>query len=97
MPNFNPKGSQYCYGNYDKYYGYRNSGAFEEDVRLSLLKKEWFEGKDCLDIGSNTGQVCVCVCVCACMGACVGACVRMCVHMCLSVPGFLLGMYVFAL
>ena len=73
MPNFNPKGSQYCYGNYDKYYGYRNSGAFEEDVRLSLLKKEWFEGKDCLDIGSNTGQVCVCVCVCVCvhMHACV--------------------------
>lgn len=57
MPVFNPKGSQYRYGNYDKYYGYRNSGVFEEDPRLSLLRKEWFEGKDCLDIGSNTGQV----------------------------------------
>lgn len=29
----------------------------EEDVRLSMLKGEWFAGKDCLDIGSNTGQV----------------------------------------
>ena len=63
MPTFRPKGAQYCYGNYDKYYGYRNSGAFEKDVRLSLLKGEWFEGKDCLDIGSNTGQVCVCLSV----------------------------------
>ena len=56
-PTFNPKGGQYCYGNYDKYYGYRNSGAFEDDPRLGLLKKEWFEGRDCLDIGCNTGQV----------------------------------------
>lgn len=53
------KKSQFCYGNYDRYYGYRNSGVREQDLRLSLLKKEWFEGKECLDIGSNTGQVCV--------------------------------------
>ena len=88
MPNFNPKGSQYCYGNYDKYYGYRNSGAFEEDVRLSLLKKEWFEGKDCLDIGSNTGQVCAHVSVCLSLVSCwicrylyfnTGQCVLLCV------------------
>ena len=64
VPTFNPKGAQYRYGNYDKYYGYRNSGAFEKDVRLSLLKGEWFKGKDCLDIGSNTGQVSFCMFVC---------------------------------
>lgn len=27
----------------------------EEDPRLKVLKKEWFEGKDCLDIGCNSG------------------------------------------
>ncbi len=26
-------------------------------MRLGLLRKEWFENKDCLDIGCNTGQV----------------------------------------
>lgn len=55
-PHFHPK-AVYCYGNYDMYYGYRNRGAFEEDLRLSVMKKEWFQGKVCLDIGSNTGQV----------------------------------------
>ena len=56
-PRFHPKAAIYRYGNYDMYYGYRNHGAFEEDVRLSLMKKEWFQGKVCLDVGSNTGQV----------------------------------------
>ena len=40
---------------------------FEEDNRLSLMKREWFEGKDCLDIGCNTGPVSQCVCVCVCV------------------------------
>ena len=71
VPTFSPKGAQYCYGNYDKYYGYRNSGAFEKDMRLSLLKEEWFKGKDCLDIGSNTGQVCFCMSVC--LSVCLSA------------------------
>lgn len=42
------------------YYGYRcgSSGAVEvADPRVALMKREWFEGKECLDIGSNTGQV----------------------------------------
>ena len=42
------------------YYGYRCSsqGSLEvNDPRLGLMKREWFEGKDCLDIGCNTGQV----------------------------------------
>ena len=56
-PRFHPKAAIYRYGNYDMYYGYRNHGAFEEDLRLSVMKKEWFQGKVCLDVGSNTGQV----------------------------------------
>lgn len=28
-----------------------------EDPRLKVFKKEWFEGKDCLDIGCNNGIV----------------------------------------
>lgn len=51
------KAAQFRYGNYDRYYGYRNQGASEKDPRLSLFRKEWFENKDCLDIGCNTGQV----------------------------------------
>lgn len=55
--SFNPKAALYRYGNYDRYYGYRNSGSLKEDPRLKLLNSEWFKGKRCLDIGSNTGQV----------------------------------------
>lgn len=29
----------------------------EEDPRLKVLKKEWFEDKDCLDIGCNSGII----------------------------------------
>ena len=29
----------------------------EEDPRLKVMKKEWFEGKDCLDIGCNNGSI----------------------------------------
>ncbi|XP_015898491.2 probable RNA methyltransferase At5g51130 [Ziziphus jujuba] len=43
------------YGNYKSYYGYRIGRDLEEDPRLKVLKKEWFEGKDCLDIGCNSG------------------------------------------
>lgn len=28
-----------------------------EDPRLAVLKSEWFEGKDCLDVGCNQGLV----------------------------------------
>lgn len=51
----------YRYGNYTQYYGYRNSGAYWDDPRLKLLKGEWFRGKECLDIGSNTGQVTIAI------------------------------------
>ena len=53
--NFNPKAATYRYGNYDKYYGYRNPGVYHDDPRLKLLQREWFVGKLCLDIGSNSG------------------------------------------
>ena len=59
QPKFDSKKEKFRYGNYDRYYGYRNSGTSEDDVRLSMLKEEWFAGKDCLDVGSNTGQVSV--------------------------------------
>jgi len=29
----------------------------DEDPRLKVFKKEWFEGKDCLDIGCNSGII----------------------------------------
>ncbi|TYG59713.1 hypothetical protein ES288_D07G008500v1 [Gossypium darwinii] len=47
------------YGNYKSYYGYRigKGPEREEDPRIRVLKKEWFEGKDCLDIGCNSGVV----------------------------------------
>ncbi|XP_050373934.1 probable RNA methyltransferase At5g51130 [Argentina anserina] len=43
------------YGNYRAYYGYRIGQDTEEDPRLKVFKKEWFQGKDCLDIGCNAG------------------------------------------
>ncbi|KAL5572621.1 hypothetical protein UlMin_022218 [Ulmus minor] len=45
------------YGNYKNYYGYRLGQDLEEDPRLKVMKKEWFEGKDCLDIGCNNGVI----------------------------------------
>ncbi|KDP33715.1 hypothetical protein JCGZ_07286 [Jatropha curcas] len=45
------------FGNYRSYYGYRIGQDMEEDPRLKVLKKEWFEGKDCLDIGCNSGII----------------------------------------
>ncbi|KAF8036295.1 hypothetical protein BT93_C2120 [Corymbia citriodora subsp. variegata] len=45
------------FGNYRCYYGYRVGQELDEDPRLKVLKREWFEGKDCLDIGCNNGLV----------------------------------------
>ncbi|XVF49138.1 hypothetical protein PTKIN_Ptkin03bG0244200 [Pterospermum kingtungense] len=47
------------FGNYKNYYGYRIGPGreVEEDPRIKVLKKEWFEGKDCLDIGCNSGVI----------------------------------------
>ena len=44
------------YGNYNRYYGYRNADH-GKDPRLRYLNPEWFSGKDILDIGCNVGHV----------------------------------------
>lgn len=48
--------AKFIYGNYNRYYGYRNP-ALEEDKRLNCFKKEWFDGKCVLDIGCNVGNL----------------------------------------
>ncbi|XLS95349.1 hypothetical protein HN51_071357 [Arachis hypogaea] len=45
------------YGNFRGYYEHRNEEGPEEDPRLELLRKEWFEDKECLDIGCNDGTL----------------------------------------
>ncbi|XP_065140490.1 7SK snRNA methylphosphate capping enzyme [Paramisgurnus dabryanus] len=47
---------KFQYGNYNKYYGYRNPGL-TEDPRIRVLKPEWFRGKAVLDLGCNTGHL----------------------------------------
>jgi len=54
-PHFRPKDSKFQFGNYNRYYGYRNT--LNIDSRLQCLKKEWFEQKDVLDIGCNAGHI----------------------------------------
>lgn len=46
---------KFQYGNYCKYYGYRNPSC--EDGRLRVLKPEWFRGRDVLDLGCNVGHL----------------------------------------
>lgn len=46
------------FGNYRNYYGYRiGKNVMTEDPRLKVMRNEWFEGKDCLDIGCNSGII----------------------------------------
>ncbi|XP_067325765.1 7SK snRNA methylphosphate capping enzyme [Anolis sagrei] len=45
---------KFQYGNYCKYYGYRNPDC--EDARLRVMKPEWFQGKEVLDVGCNVGH-----------------------------------------
>ncbi|KAK6175589.1 hypothetical protein SNE40_014019 [Patella caerulea] len=47
---------KFIHGNYNRYYGYRNSPDVD-DVRLVSFKQEWFNAKDVLDIGCNVGHV----------------------------------------
>ncbi|XP_053983575.1 7SK snRNA methylphosphate capping enzyme-like isoform X1 [Hylaeus volcanicus] len=58
MPNFREKDARYQYGNYNRYYGYRNFQQ-ELDTRLTVFaqRKELFIGKDVLDIGCNIGHI----------------------------------------
>ncbi|KAM4545967.1 7SK snRNA methylphosphate capping enzyme isoform 1-T2 [Odontesthes bonariensis] len=53
-PNKHQK--KFQYGNYNKYYGYRNPGC-SEDPRIRVLHRGWFEGKDVLDLGCNSGHL----------------------------------------
>ncbi|PIA64822.1 hypothetical protein AQUCO_00100350v1 [Aquilegia coerulea] len=45
------------FGNYRHYYGYRLGKDMKEDPRFKVFKKEWFQDKDCLDIGCNQGLI----------------------------------------
>ncbi|KAJ8255038.1 hypothetical protein GJAV_G00200260 [Gymnothorax javanicus] len=56
LPRHRRKQQKFQYGNYSKYYGYRNLGL-REDPRLRVLKPEWFRGKAVLDLGCNTGHM----------------------------------------
>ncbi|XP_078526429.1 7SK snRNA methylphosphate capping enzyme [Lissotriton helveticus] len=51
-----PARRKFQYGNYCKYYGYRNPGR-AEDPRLRLFQPAWFQGKEVLDLGCNVGHV----------------------------------------
>ncbi|KAM6155474.1 7SK snRNA methylphosphate capping enzyme [Rhynchocyon petersi] len=52
---FKKQQRKFQYGNYCKYYGYRNPSC--EDGRLRVLKPEWFKGRDVLDLGCNVGHL----------------------------------------
>ncbi|XP_047370893.1 7SK snRNA methylphosphate capping enzyme-like isoform X1 [Vespa velutina] len=58
LPNFKEKDARYQYGNYNKYYGYRNPHHVV-DTRLTVFaqRKHLFLGKDILDIGCNIGHI----------------------------------------
>lgn len=51
----------FCFGNYNRYYGYRCEK--NEDVRLTALSQyeELFNGKEILDIGCNDGSLTIAV------------------------------------
>ncbi|XP_066995570.2 7SK snRNA methylphosphate capping enzyme [Anabrus simplex] len=57
-PKFQAKNARFQYGNYIRYYGYRNP-LHELDLRLKCFadRKEIFQDKDVLDIGCNIGHV----------------------------------------
>ena len=50
------KQKSFQYGNYNRYYGYRNANK-EKDKRIDVFQRQWFEGKTCLDIGCNVGHL----------------------------------------
>ncbi|KAL7676092.1 hypothetical protein ACOME3_002348 [Neoechinorhynchus agilis] len=55
----NKKRNKYEFGNYPRYYGYRNEK--QEDPRLRVFNSEIFEDKDVLDIGCNSGLLTIAI------------------------------------
>ena len=55
-PVYRPQDAKFVYGNYSRYYGYRNPHG-QPDSRLKCLPESLFVEKACLDIGCNTGQM----------------------------------------
>ena len=51
--------NRFTFGNYDRYYNYRNASERWADARLPRLRPEWFAKRRCLDIGCNTGVLTV--------------------------------------
>lgn len=60
--NAKKKGEKFRFGNYDRYYGYRNLNEFM-DVRLKVFTRhpQFFKDKDVLDIGCNVGLLTIAV------------------------------------
>ena len=58
--HYRDKDKRFRYGNYDRYYQYRNVGQVP-DSRLSCMKADWFQGKEVLDIGCNAGTLTIAV------------------------------------
>lgn len=62
-PKFKEVNKKFQFGNYHRYYGYRNIS--EEDARLKLLCQRlglsFFQDKDVLDIGCNSGLLTIAV------------------------------------
>lgn len=54
------KSKRFRYGNYDRYYQYRNVGRIP-DVRMSVMQADWFQGKEVLDIGCNVGRLTIAI------------------------------------
>lgn len=57
---YRDKDRRFRYGNYDRYYGYRNQ-SHVPDSRIASLDPQWFRGKEVLDVGCNAGTVTIAV------------------------------------
>lgn len=53
---FNITGKPFCSCEILNLFRYRNSNKFT-DYRVDLMKKEWIQGLDILDIGCNSGHL----------------------------------------